>query len=236
MTSGPKGRTRPVPDAGATTPRTSTSRRSMLTVNAYAATVRDGTPRSDHHRAPGRRPARRPDRHQVRRHLPLGHPHRPRRLGPAAVPAGARPRDRRHRHRSRLGRHQARRRRPRRRRLHGQLVPRVRQLPEGRGAVLPAREHRHLRRRGPRRHHHPGRLLHPRRRDRGLRRADPGGHRARRRRAAAVRRHHHVLPAAPLGRRPRQEGRRRRPRRARPHGRQARPRAWAPRSPSCRSR
>ena len=136
----------------------------MPTVNAYAATVRDRAARPHHHRAPRRRTARRPDRDQVRRHLPLRHPHRPRRLGPADLPAGPRPRDRRHRHRGRLGRDQARRRRPGRRRLHGQLLPRVRQLPGRRGAVLPRREHRHLRRRRPRRHHHPGRLLHPRRR------------------------------------------------------------------------
>ena len=31
-------------------------------------------------------PARRPDRHQVRRHLPLRHPHRPRRVGPSQLP------------------------------------------------------------------------------------------------------------------------------------------------------
>ena len=142
--------------------------------------------------------------------------------GPQSVPAGSRPRDRRHRRRGRLRRDQARRRRPGRRRLHGQLLRRVRQLPEGRRTVLPEGNDRHLRRRRPRRNRHPGRLLHPRRRDRGLRGHHPRGHRARRRRAAAVRRHHHLLAAAPLGRRPRQEGRRRRARRAWPHGRQAR--------------
>ena len=76
----------------------------------------------------------------------------------------------------------------------------------------------------PRRHHHPGRLLHPRRRRRRLRPLRPRGPRPRRRRSAAVRRHHHLHPAAALGRRSRQEGRRRRPRRAGPHGRQDRPR------------
>ena len=60
-------------------------------------------------------------------------------------------------------------RRPRRRRLHGQLLRRVRQLPQRRRAVLPQRHGRHLRRHRPRRHHHPGRLLHPRRRRRRLR-------------------------------------------------------------------
>ena len=89
---------------------------------------------------------------------------------------------------------------------------------------------RHLRRHRPRRQHHPGRLLHPRRRRRrtsccrvpdGI---DPA--------AAAPLLCAGITtysPAAPLGRRPRQAGRRRRPRRARPHGRQARRTPWAPR-------
>ena len=112
----------------------------MTTVNAYAApsATEPLAPTTIERRDVG--PARRPDRDQVRRHLPLRHPHRPRRLGPAALPAGPRPRDRRHRHRGRLRRDQARRRRPGRRRLHGQLLPRVRQLPGRRGAVLPRRE------------------------------------------------------------------------------------------------
>ena len=50
------------------------------------------------------------------------------------------------------------------------------------------------------------------------------GHLARRGRAPALRRHHHLLAAEALGRRPRQEGRRRRNGRARPHGRQDRSR------------
>jgi hypothetical protein len=49
----------------------------------------------------------------------------------------------------------------------------------------------------------------------------PGRHRA-----AAVRGHHHLCPAAPLGRRSRQEDRGRRPRRTRPHGGQDRPRPF----------
>ncbi len=81
---------------------------------------------------------RRAHRHRVRRHLPLRHPHRPRRLGPPALPARPGPRDRRHRRRGRLRGHQAPGRRPGRRRLHGELLPRVRQLPGGRGAVLPS--------------------------------------------------------------------------------------------------
>ena len=93
-----------------------------------------------------------------------------------------------------------------------------------RRAVLPRGHGRHVRRAGPRRHHHAGRLLHPRRGGRRLRALGPGGPRPRRRRAAAVRRHHDVLPAPALAGRPRQAGRRRRPRRSRPHGRQDRPR------------
>ena len=75
-----------------------------------------------------------------------------------------------------------------------------------------------------RRHDHPGRLLHARRRGRRLRALRPGGPRPGGRRAAAVRRHHDVLAAAALEGRPGHEGRRRRPRRPRPHGRQDRPR------------
>ena len=60
----------------------------------------------------------------------------------------------------------------------------------------------------------------------------PDGDLARRGRATAVRGHHHLLPAAALERRPRQEGRGRRPRRPRPHGREDRGRARAPRSRS----
>ena len=105
-----------------------------------------------------------------------------------------------------------------------ELVPRVRELRQGRGAVLHPRQHADLRVDRPRRHAHLRRLLRPRRRRRGLRPADPGRARARRRRAAAVRRHHHLLAAAPLGRRAGQARRGRRPRRSRPHGRQDRPR------------
>ena len=174
-----------------------------MRVNAYAAPAAGRAAGPHHHRAPGRRPERRPDRDRVRRHLPLRHPHRQRRLGPAALPRRPRPRDRRHRHRGRLRRHPAPGRRPGRRRLHGQLLRRVRQLPQRRRAVLPRGHGRHLRRHRPRRHHHPGRLLHPRRRRRRLRAARPRRHRPGRRRAAAVRRHHHLLAAAPLGRRAR---------------------------------
>ena len=145
--------------------------------------------------------------------------------GPQHLPAGSRPRNRRHRHRGRLGRHQARRRRPGRRRLHGQLLRRVRQLPGRRGAVLPQREHRHLRRRRPRRHHHPGRLLHPRRRDRRLR-----GH-ASPRASSSTSPRRCCAPASPPTRRcnhwgagPGKKVADRRPRRTRPHGRQDRPR------------
>ena len=53
-------------------------------------------------------------------------------------------------------RHQAQGRRPGRRRLHGELVRRVHQLPQRRRAVLLRRHGSHLRRHRPRRHHHPG--------------------------------------------------------------------------------
>ncbi len=176
------------------------------------------------HRAARRRSQRRPHRHPVRRHLPLRHPHRQRRLGTSALPGRARPRDRRGRRRRRRRRHQAQARRPGRRRLHGELLRRVHQLPQRRRAVLPRRDGPHLRRHRPRRHHHPGRILHPRRRRRRLRPLRPRRHRPRRCCAAAVRRHHHLLAAAAMGRRPRQEGRHRRPWRAGAHGGQARPR------------
>ena len=59
----------------------------------------------------------------------------------------------------------------------------------------------------------------------------PDGPRPRRRRAAPLRRHHDLLAAPPLGRRPREEGRHRRPRRPRPHGGQARARDGRARRP-----
>ena len=145
--------------------------------------------------------------------------------GPQPFPVVPGPRDRRRRRRGRLRRHPPPGRRPRRRRLHGQLLRRVHQLPQRRRAVLPRR-------------HGPAPTPAPTATGPSPRAAtpptssstptssspSPTGIDAGRRRAAAVRRHHHLLPAAPLGRRPRQEGRRRRPRRAGPHGRQARPR------------
>ena len=114
-------------------------------------------------------------------------------------------------------------RRPRRRRLLRRLLPRVRELQGRRGAVLPqGRGRRPTTARTttaspPSAATHQSVVVdenyvaqHPRRR------------RARRRRAAALRRHHAVLPAQPLGRRPRQEGRHRRHGRPGPHGRQDR--------------
>ena len=136
--------------------------------------------------------------------------------GDGHLPAGAGPRDRRHRRRGRLRGHQVTRRRPRRRRLHGRLVPRVRELPGRRGAVLPAGQRRHLQRRSGTTAE-PTQAATPRTssstEDFVL--AHPRGHRARRRRAAAVRRHHAVLAAAALGRGPGQPGRHRRHGRAR---------------------
>ena len=157
--------------------------------------------------------------------------------GEVHLPAGAGPRDRRRRRRGRLRGHQARSRRPRRRRLHGQLLPRVRELPGRPGAVLPQGQRPDLRR--------PSTATAPSPTaatpthivvDEDFVAAHPRGLAARRGRAAAVRRHHHLLAAAPLERRPRQEGRRRRHGRPRPHGRQDRRTRWAPRSPCCRSR
>ena len=73
----------------------------MTTVHRLRRTQRSSAAREDHDRAPGARPARHPDRHRLRRHLPLRHPHGARRLGPAALPARARSRDRRNRRRGR---------------------------------------------------------------------------------------------------------------------------------------
>ena len=91
--------------------------------------------------------------------------------------------------------------RPGRRRLLRRLLPRVRALPGRRGAVLRARERRHLQRPPVQRRAHVRRLLHADRRRRELRPAHPRRDRARRRRAAAVRRHHALLAAEELGRR-----------------------------------
>ena len=60
------------------------NRRTCLPSTPTPPPSADRSPRAHHHRAPRRRPARRPDRDQVRRHLPLRHPHRPRRVGRAA--------------------------------------------------------------------------------------------------------------------------------------------------------
>ena len=59
--------------------------------------------------------------------------------GERHLPGRARPRDRRRRRRGRYRRDAVAIGRPRRRRLHGELVPRVRELPPRRGAVLPER-------------------------------------------------------------------------------------------------
>ena len=180
-------------------------------------------------------PARRPDRDRVRRDLPLRHPHRPRRVGRRSTsrwcpgtrsPASSRRSGRRvtrYAVGDRVG--------------VGCMVDSCRECENcraGEEQYCLERQHRHLRLDRPGRHGHRRRLLHPHRRRRGLRPADPRRHRARRRRAAAVRRDHDVLAAAALGRRPRQAGRRRRPRRPRSHGASRSPTRWAPRSPSCR--
>ena len=102
---------------------------------------RQGSAGAHHHRAPRGPRVRCADRHQVRRYLPLGHPPGPRGLGRGDLPDGPGPRDRRRRRRGRLRRHQVRRRRPGGRRLHGRLLPRVRQLQGRPGAVLHSSGH-----------------------------------------------------------------------------------------------
>ena len=105
-------------------------------------------------------------------HLPLRHPHRPRRLGCEHLPAGRRPRDRRHRRRGRLRGHQARR-------SATASASAAWSTPAASARTAsPAWSSTASRAtsstyggRRPRRHDHPGRLLHPRRRRRGLRAA-----------------------------------------------------------------
>ena len=65
------------------------------TVDALVTAGAEQAVRARHHRAPRPAPARRGDRHRVRRHLPLRHPPGPRGVGRGPVPDGARPRDRR---------------------------------------------------------------------------------------------------------------------------------------------
>ena len=84
--------------------------------------------------------------------------------------------------------------------LYGQLLRRVRQLPQGRGAVLSRGDDRHLRSRSAATGRSPRVATPAHHSNRGFRRDDPGHPRARRRRAAALRRHHHLLPAAPFER------------------------------------
>ena len=127
--------------------------------------------------------------------------------------------------------------RPGRGRLHGQLLPRVRQLPGGRGAVLPEGQRRDVRRRRPRRHRSPRAATPPtswwtRTSSCGSRRAIPYE-------AAAPLLCAGITTYSPLRAlegRPRQAGRRGRARRSRAHGRQDRRTRWAPRSPCSRSR
>ena len=94
--------------------------------------------RAQHRRAPRPTSARRGDRHQVRRHLPLRHPPGTGEVGRGDLPDGPGPRDRRRRPRGRPRGHQVRRRRPGRRGLLRRLLPRVRELPTGREAAVPA--------------------------------------------------------------------------------------------------
>ncbi len=119
------------------TPPRRTSRMTQ-TVDALVTTGPSASLRAEHHRAPRPAPARRGDRHRLRRHLPLRHPPGARGVGPGPVPDGAGPRDRRRGPRGRPRGHEVRRRRPGRRRLLRGLLPRVRELQGRRGAVLPA--------------------------------------------------------------------------------------------------
>ena len=149
-----------------------------------------------------------------------------RRLGAAAaIPLVPGPRDRRRRRRGRRRGHQAPGRRPGRRRLHGRLLPRVRQLPHGDEQFCEG--HGRAPTTAPTGTARPPTAATPTQVvvDEDFVLSDPRRPRPGRRRAAAVRRHHHVLAAAALGRRAGQEGRRGRPGRARPHGGQARARA-----------
>ena len=173
------------------------------------------------------RAARRADRHQVRRHLPLRHPPGPRGVGRGHLPDGPRPRDRRRRlARSapsvtkyavgdRVG--------------VGCLVDSCRECENCQAGLeqyclkgeVPTYNGDGIRRRA-----HLRRLLAARSSStRTTSLAHPRGPRPRRGRAAAVRGHHPLLAAEALGRRPRQEGRHRRHGRPRPHGRQDRARA-----------
>ena len=131
----------------------------MLTVNAYAApsATEPLVPTTIERRDVG--PQDVLIEIALRGHLPLRHPHRPRRMGADHLPAGRRPRDRRRRRRGRLRGHRAPGRRPRRRRLHGRTpaasastASRARSSTASRATSRPTTA-------SMRRHDHPGRLL-----------------------------------------------------------------------------
>ena len=170
----------------------------MSTVHAYSATSATG-PLTKTTISAVRWDRTTSVRHPLRRNLPLRHPHRARRVGPAALPGGARPRDRRGGDRGRIRGHQAQGGRPGGRRLLRRLLPRVSQLQGRPRAVLHRRRKcRHLQRDRQGRPADARRLQRQHRRRRELRAARPRRARLGRRRAPAVRRHHHVLTAAAL--------------------------------------
>lgn len=141
----------------------------MSTVAAYAAmsATEPLTEDHDHPSRPG--PARRGDRHQVRRNLSLGHPYRQSRVGPTELPCGPWPRDRRRGDRRGLGGDQVPAGRPRWGWLFRGLVPRVQQLHARHRTVLQAGRKLHLQLDRQRRPANPGRLQRSDRRRRKLR-------------------------------------------------------------------
>ena len=196
----------------------------MPNTQAYAAhsATTPLAPYSFDRRDPG--PTGRPDPDPLLRRLPFGPPCRPQRVGGDGLPSRPRARDRRPGDQGRRGGLQVQGGRSRGRRLHGGLVPALRELRRGARAVLRERHDRHLwRRREGDRTADARRLL---RADRGrrevraahLRQARPGGHGS-----PALRRHHDLVAAAALEGRQGEQGRRGGARRARPHGGQARP-------------
>ena len=179
--------------------------------------------------------ARRADRHPLLRRLPLGPAPGPQRVAERhadRLPLRAGPRDRRPGREGGQRRPQVQGRRPGGGRLHGRLVPHLRQLPGRAGAVL--RGPATFTYNGPDKHlggvtyggYSESIVVDEAFVLRVLGQAGPG-----RRGAAAVRRHHHLLAAAALEGRQGAEGRHRRPRRARAHGREVRQRVRRPRRP-----
>ena len=152
-------------------------------------------------RAARRRPG---DRHPLLRRLPLGPPSGAQRMAQQPVPAGAGPRDHRPGRQRRRGGERFRGRRTGRRRLHGRLLPALRRLLRGPGAVLRGIPDPDLQRpRPPRRPADLRRLLGAHRGLLQVRPAHSPGARPEGGGAAAVRRDHVLLATASLEDRPR---------------------------------